>query len=54
MNPENQPKHINPEKCSIYEVRKMNELKGWPFDSLGDPGVTPCDGGGPSGGGFPG
>jgi hypothetical protein len=41
----NQPKHINPEKYSICEVRKMNELKGWPFGPivpLGD-----GEGGGP-------
>ena len=31
----------------------MNELKGWPFESLhGD--IDPCGGEGPSGGGFPG
>ena len=30
----------------------MKELKGWPFEPLGDP-VSPC-GEGPSGGGFPG
>jgi hypothetical protein len=29
----------------------MKELKGWPFEPLGDP--APC-GEGPSGGGFPG
>jgi hypothetical protein len=45
----NQPKHINPEKYSICEVRKMNELKGWPFGPIvplgdgegGGPGI-PC------------
>jgi hypothetical protein len=36
------------------EVKKMNQLKGFPFEPLGDPNVTPCGGGGPGGGGFPG
>jgi len=31
----------------------MQELKGWPFEPL-DGDVEPCDGGFPSGGGFPG
>jgi hypothetical protein len=31
----------------------MNQLKGWPFEPLGDPDIIPC--GGSSGdGGFPG
>jgi hypothetical protein len=38
---------------TFYEVRKMNNLKGWPFDTLGKD-VELCDGGFPSGGGFPG
>jgi len=32
----------------------MQELKGWPFEPLGDEDMTPCGEGGPGGGGFPG
>lgn len=36
-----------------YEVKKMRELKDWPFEPLGG-GVNPCDGiGNGSGGGPP-
>jgi len=35
-------------------VIKVDELKGWPFEPLGDPGATPLGEGGPGGGGFPG
>jgi len=31
----------------------MQELKGWPFDPLGE-GISPCDGEFGGGGGFPG
>jgi len=31
----------------------MKELKGWPFEPLGDPETNPL-GGGDGGGGFPG
>jgi len=24
------------------EVKKMNQLNGWPFEPLGDPDVIPC------------
>ena len=33
---------------------KMNQLKGWPFEPLGDPKIKPLGGGGPGDGGFPG
>ena len=50
----NQPKYINPEKhWRQLEVRKMKDLKGWPFEPLDD-GVQPCGGGGPGAGGVPG
>jgi len=32
----------------------MNQLKGWPFEPLGDLNIIPCGGGGPGDGGFPG
>lgn len=32
----------------------MNEMKGWPFESLGDAEIDPCNGEFGGGGGFPG
>ena len=32
----------------------MKDLKGWPFESLGDPGAEPLGDGFSGGGGFPG
>jgi len=32
----------------------MKDLKGWPFEPLGDPGAELLGGGGSGGGGFPG
>jgi len=32
----------------------MQELKGWPFEPLGDPETEPCGGPGPGAGGLPG
>jgi len=31
----------------------VKELKGWPFEPLGDPEVSPCGGGFPGDGGHP-
>jgi hypothetical protein len=31
----------------------MKELKGWPFETLGDPGAIPCGEGEGPGPGFP-
>ena len=38
----------------LREVRKMKDLKEWPFEPLGDPEINPCGEGPGAGPGFPG